>query len=167
MILIISNYDDWSTNDIVEWLHAKKASFIRLNFDYFTASAVEMNLSRAKSKVVLSHNNQIIDSDDIDTIWFRRTTKPVFFDDFHSKHNQLGYHLIESIESETKFFQRSFFHLFGQKKKWLNYFSSANNDKIDTLLKAQGLGIEIPVTLMTFDKNKAIEFIKKHGNTIM
>jgi glutathione synthase/RimK-type ligase-like ATP-grasp enzyme len=169
MILILSNNDDWSTNDVVEWLHAKEAYFQRLNFDSLPSTICEISINNETSKTSIVFKDKLIDSQKIDIIWFRRSAKPSFLSLQNSNFAQNGFgrQLVEFVASESKYFFRAFFHAIGSNKKWLNNFLSAHNDKFDTLLKAQQLGIDIPTTFLTFSKAAALNFIDRQDSVIM
>ena len=170
MILVISNNDDWSTNDVVEWLSFKNQDFVRLNFDDLDQYHAALKMEGETSTVSFSHQTNAeksFSSDDISVIWFRRTSKlrsPKFNEGLNQN---LINNLREMTELELKYYARSIFHLLGNNKKWLNHFSTSYNDKVQTLLAAQKQGIKIPATVIADNKNAIRDFIRQKGEVII
>lgn len=154
MILIISNNDDWSTNDVVEWLKYYGANFERVNFDD-TAKIFSYSFTKE------DENTSFIDCNYLSVVWFRRTIKVNLKIDFYSLGPLMNRKLFEFLDLESKYFNRGVFHLINMKcKNRLNNFFSSFNDKIETLILAKKLGMEIPDFVVTQSKQIALKFIK-------
>lgn len=67
MILILSKHYEASTNDVIDWLYAKKVPFIRLNCEdlYFKENDFYIHISKENTT-----KSQIIDN--IKAVWLRK-----------------------------------------------------------------------------------------------
>jgi len=169
VILIVSNSDDWSTNDVVEWLRHKKAHFTRLNFDKIQAADLEMRINKNQSAIKIHgfEGESTLSEEEVSIIWFRRSSKVNFVSLLDTTLTPTTRRIMETIDTEAKYFHRAVFHLLGKNKKWLNNFFSSFNDKIETLVKAQEIGIDVPDTMMTFSKEIALRFIEEHEHVVL
>jgi hypothetical protein len=59
MILALSNHDDWSTNDVVEWLKIKEKPFKRFNFNHFAQASIKMTVGENSRHACWQHIFQI------------------------------------------------------------------------------------------------------------
>lgn len=161
MILIVSNNDDWSTNDVVEWLEHYKAPYKRINYD---------DVGRTISYSVESNSitTSTFDLDQVSITWFRRTTKVNYNQLVNGFTDIFNRKLLEFADLESKYFNRGFFHLINFKcSKWLNNFFSSFNDKIETLLLAKKFGISVPDFLITQSKCEAVNFINNNIDAVI
>lgn len=66
MILIISNEDDFTTNEVIKWLIALKKQFIRVSEkDIFS-------IKTENKKIYLQSKNKKFYLDEISSLWYRR-----------------------------------------------------------------------------------------------
>ena len=65
-VLIVSDENDGTTNEVIEWLLYLKTPFIRINYtDEVEVVKIEIN------KFIIQVRNKLIDSDNIKSYWFR------------------------------------------------------------------------------------------------
>ncbi|MCB9355610.1 MAG: hypothetical protein H6575_13660 [Lewinellaceae bacterium] len=73
MILIVSENEDHSTSQVIQWLIYYKAKFVRVNKgDTLTLQGVHISNNKVCRFVFLSKERGKIDLGDITAIWYRR-----------------------------------------------------------------------------------------------
>ena len=164
MILIISVEDDWSTNDVIDWLVYKGADFKRINFDKLNQMSYSININN-------NHKNYL-ECEDMDylnktaIIWFRRSSNLGLQD--ITKESNIVKIINKSKYFEESFFIRAFFHTLNKYcNKWLNNYFTAKNDKFQTLLLAESLNLCVPNTILTTSKKELLKFMKIEENVII
>ena len=154
-IIILSENNDWSTNDVMKWGKAKNYDVRRINYD---DRNLQIYISTNCVHVSTSFDTFFIEPDNV--CWFRRADFPSIY--INSE--------INPIEQEKKIFG------FGEKRQiyyalkyWIinncNYSSGFFSDtfnKIDVLLKAKKAGIRVPNWIVTANKDYAISFAKHY-----
>ncbi len=162
MILILSKAKhEASTDEVIDWLAHFKQDFYRINGEDFERELLDLEpigSSYGKKSFVLNKINEA------KIIWYRR------WYDYNNLHylKNMDVHAATRyyafIQNEVKSLNRIIFTKF-KEKKWLNYplFSEG---KIQILRKAQDVGLDIPATIVTNNKETVAEFLKKHGKII-
>lgn len=154
MILIYSKQKDEFVNDVIDYL--SNSSFVRIsngnNFEYlesFFDFREEVNVSRIKNRFIGDINLQ-----EVESIWFNGGTISL------SDKNK-----INSPELNQLLFQNLNIVIDGLlESKDVNKIGNINNNrksnKIQNLLIAQQLGLQVPTTFLTSNKTKLLEFLK-------
>lgn len=100
-----------------------------------------------------------VNNDVFDLIWFRRPRKP---------HLPAHLHPADKInaEKENAMFFQTLFQMIGKQAVWINPLAAARNanSKLLQLALAKKIGLRIPPTLISNDKQKVMEFINYYGN---
>lgn len=147
MILILSNSYDQSTGNVIKWLKKYKANFLRIN-DYYGCSLIEKTHEGEKNE--------------IKTVWFRRSPNvsipPVDF-------KQINSYLQESLEKETKALIGAFFYKI-KDIPWLNHPAKCNVNKLVVNQIARQVGLKIPDSIITTQKQHLLTFVKQHSKII-
>lgn len=157
MIIIFSkNYGENTTDDVLNWLyHHKKNNevIVRINGDDLLNKDFYIDISNSE----FNFNNQKIDNQIVNTIWFRRTfdedfinIEPKIFNEFDNN-KTLQNHLLSELGTIYRFLES-----FLDNSVWINKYSESIN-KLKTLKLAEKHGLNIPHTYIT---NK-IEIINK------
>lgn len=157
MIIIFSkNFGENTTDNVLNWLyHYKKDNevIVRINGDDLLNKDFYIDISNSE----FNFNNQKIDNQIVNTIWFRRTFdedfinfEPKIFNEFHNN-KTLENHLFSELGTIYKFLES-----FLDNSVWINKYSESLN-KLQTLKLAEKHGLNIPNTYIT---NK-IEIINK------
>lgn len=166
MILIISDNNDVSTNDVIDWLYFHKLSFFRIN-DTDKIQLKFLSISNDNLNIALQVNdNVIIKIDEIKSFWYRRgylnyDLKLDNFPDFQNKsfgENVKQFHINESISLIQ------FINLYLKNIKNINGFFDNRINKLYSLFVAKQIGITIPITkiLTRLDElNDSKEYINK------
>lgn len=154
MILIFSqrNYEK-TTDDIIRWLLFFGVSFKRINSEDFCETPNSFTIE----------NEPLIE---YKSIWFRRWLPNVYIDLNEENINNHDFFRLQQF-LVTEFWSSSnlFFKKFN-KSNWLSHPNTCNVNKIDVLGIAKNLGILIPETIITNDKEILRKFIIKYGNVI-
>ena len=164
MILILSKKEgDFTTEVVIDWLyHSDKECFIRVNSESFLESLV-FSLSSNCSEVIT--NNQFLDFNKINVIWYRRWSNGVEFELLLNQEST-NFTLNNFIKREFNSLSSSFFSVF-KNKKWL---SKPNINKLlnkyDVLAEAKKVGLNVPNTIITNSKSQLQSFHKKNINLI-
>jgi len=158
-----------TTNDVVEWLEANKASYKRLNgYDLERLSDINIGFKNDEIEFELNSNHSLVK--DVNIVWHRKWRD----DDFYYLLNdnsiihpylrkQLGTHFASEFFAATRGLQLAF-----ENKKWLTkpaYFRSVTS-KLHTLKIAKSLGISIPNTLVTNNRNALEKFFESEKRII-
>lgn len=153
MILIISNSNDFSTNDVCEWLSFYDAAYHKLYAEDLIFSykiSIEINNDN------IIKDDSLINLSEIKSVWYRRFTYYNLYKNVEVNRN---------INSETG----AIFDYLKEKLKnkfWLNHPDYSTINKIYQLSKATEIGLNVPKSLITNKKSDLIKFLKKHPKTI-
>jgi len=163
LILILSNKWDVSVDFIVRELRQRNEDFVRLNTEIFPQS--NCTISLPDSSFTISDGNKISELvGNLKSVLFRRPGKP--FEEYEKEHKKLTPALLHSREQWHTFVEGL---LSLNNVLWINNPKSNDimENKIVQLQKALEIGLRIPDTCITSDKNNAEQFLKKCGGTII
>ncbi|MDN3692471.1 grasp-with-spasm system ATP-grasp peptide maturase [Chryseobacterium tructae] len=157
MIIIFSkNYGENTTDNVLNWLYHHKQDnevVVRINGDDLLNKDFYIDISNSE----FNFNNQKIDNQIVNTIWFRRTfdedflnIEPKIFNEFHNN-KTLENHLFSELRTIYNFLES-----FLESSVWINKYSQSLN-KLKTLKLAEKHGLNIPETYIT----NRIEIINK------
>ena len=162
MILILSQDDDQSTADVIDWLYIKGVNFKRLNYQdiYF-----DFNLSYR-----LDERNEklpVLKDYEIKAIWLRRWNK--FLDDyklFDRDESKLADSINRIMNLEASIFSEHFFEELKQRK-WLTTPNQYTVNKLNVLNAAIKVGLKIPPTLVTSSQKDLKLFYEEFDGKII
>lgn len=155
MILIFSTKGiDSATNSVIEWLKYYNAKYVLVN-DLIHDIDFELSLVKNNQNLKIWHKNEI---KKITAIWYRRFDLKIF-------HNKLSDYYNEIITNEYTTAFANFIAFF-PKKNWLNHPFDCDN-KIQQLIIASKVGLDIPYTLFTNSKTILKSFSKNYKNSIV
>jgi len=171
MILIISDEQDSSTNNVIDWLVYLKVPYYRINEHYSVHIDYLITLNKAvdfKFSIKNPHfANQIsINAKEIKGYWYRRgffpLEKPIIHASNSSETKEIReefnkYLAIENLQLVN------FFHKYFSNIPHLGYYhDNFVSNKIYNLYQAQKLEILIPDFLVTSYRSELELFLKKH-----
>lgn len=172
MILILTDDDESSTNDVIDWLFYYNIPFRRINEN--SVVFIEQLVLEDKTNFILNVINPVdmgtvecINLCDLTGFWYRRgEIKPsweeVNHGDFSKKElKNLNYYLKREYFSIVK----ALYMLLGEKKNIGSIFENETN-KTYNLHLAKMVGLDIPETLITGKKEALQQFSKKHKELI-
>ena len=165
MILIISVNQDWSTNDVIEWIEQYGGNWFRLNIDDIDKYSISLFLDQVPYFTIADREGRLlVSSKEINAVWYRRVSNyPV---DINFPDKYLKDVIQAQIGKEFKYFLSGFFQIL-ENKYWLNQYSTATNDKIRTLIEAKKCGLKTPDTIISSQKSELRAFVDKHKEVIL
>jgi ATP-GRASP peptide maturase of grasp-with-spasm system len=170
-VLIVSISGDVSTNYVMDWISFLGYRPIRFNVDADVDKnhfLVSHEIGMETSETILKNEENIFKINGINSIWFRKFTRPNLSKSFpeNSKKNIEIEGILKHINKE--FFAGLFaiFDTWSTEKKVLGARITNQPSKMKMLLAAKQLKIDIPNTLITTKKSQLVKFLKKHENVI-
>lgn len=131
MILIFSIKNDFSTNEIIDYLLSKKYDFIRVNEDDF------IEIERLDEKIIIKIKNTVVDFDSINSIWYRKSRLQI-------KKSNLSNKSLENFINEENNVLNEYL-LFKLKEKInLGLYSSIKVNKLVVNELAKRVGLNTP-----------------------
>ena len=170
MVLISSSPDDYSTNEVIEWLIENKKNFLRVTEnDKMVLKSINLNEEGKVSYEIKFNNNEYSFTQD-NSYWYRRghvnfmnQIKDLNFSNqtknIINSEQRLKSYLHDELEELG-----ILFNLFQGEKynsKAIGCYFNNFTVKIENLFLAKEIGLKIPNTTVTSDKKKAIEFSEK------
>lgn len=159
-ILILTDREDAHARLVASGLRAKGVWAIRWNPREFLLKQ-KINLSfNAASEFHIHAEEAMINLSEIDVVWFRRPGLPILPESIHPVD-------IKFMKEESMVFMRSLWSFMCESAAWINPFSSyyIANSKLSQLNIALKLGLKIPNTLISNDRNEIVEFINQNKAT--
>lgn len=159
MILILSRYNDPSTNHVVDWLKAYGENVFRINTSDDIRKYFESFID-----VYLSENKEKLNNVTVKSVWFRRPPIPLFqkIHPSNNSSNEINHFFASEHSAVLDILYQTL-----KNKKWLNDNESSRPRKIDQLLIAKEVGLSIPNTIVTSSKEELVNFYQDNGNLIL
>ncbi|HNL82394.1 MAG TPA: grasp-with-spasm system ATP-grasp peptide maturase [Chitinophagaceae bacterium] len=161
MVLIYSNNTDWSTNDVMLWMHYLGGNTQRIHINDTILN------DRFNIQLSFSGRNQVYISGksikNLKSIWFRRTDEI----NYTKLKNEIYYNYVKDLISNELKYTRQAFYKLNKKSRWLTHPDIVQTDKIEALLNFKECGLEIPETIITNNKTDLLRFIKKYKRIII
>jgi hypothetical protein len=153
MILILSNEQDFSTNDVIDWLNYYNVDFIRLNGEMlFSETPISIRLNNEGQTVEFFGKKAVFQS-----IWYRRwfvdTQEKNIIDDLDKINN---IKVIRFANNEIMAISRVLFDNLENKSSSIN-LNYHTVQKARSLKIAQNVGLTIPKTIFTNNKADLLE----------
>lgn len=168
-VLIISAPFDSSTNDVMDWLAYLGCNVTRLNsVDFINkGDKLTQQISNELINVTLETTSLKIDFNKIYSTWFRKDSR---FDIFpYTKDisdTDLKTEAEKHLTNEALKSKNSFFSLIKSKKNLGGALTSAPS-KMEMLISAKEVYLDIPDTLITNKRESLIPFFNKHEGKII
>lgn len=161
MVLILSDETDHSTAEIIRWLNLNKKDFIRINrHDLF--NKVKIKLTSNGGEIIIDGKKRV-DLNDITSYWFRRGQVKFGYEamseDTEGVHNA---ELVEIFREREIRILEEYLHTRLDEVHSISSFFTRGLNKLNVLQAAQGLGIEIPETIVTSEKDELVAFYEEH-----
>lgn len=170
MILIISDTDDQSTNDVIDWLAIKGKDFFRINrTDAFDLEHIELNDKKSNFILTSSNNKYKLSFKSLTSYWYRRGWLNIKFtniqqlpeiqDDLSYFYNGLNNYLIREHKIVVDCLYGLLYSLHGFGK-----FHESDTNKLTNLIIAKSVGLKIPDTVLSNEKEVLADFFKTSKN---
>ncbi|HWY13295.1 MAG TPA: grasp-with-spasm system ATP-grasp peptide maturase [Bacteroidia bacterium] len=159
-IVILSSPEDQSTSDVIEWLIAKKEKVIRINHKkgiYIN----KISLNESTTNISFKYNNQIINSKNIKSFWYRRG----FIKINNIKHSNLPSKIRGYLQEEKDAILVFFIYELDLKAK-INSLMRYDINKLYQLAIARNCKLKIPNTIVTNDLKNVRYFLRKNKRII-
>ncbi len=165
MVLIFSDNDDGSTNEVIEWLDAFGTQWFRINesdqVDLVTLNVQNNQLTRFELLV----NDRVIDLTQCTSYWYRRgflnwSCRPKNISSLVEQ--QLAQHLEAELKNLDDFVHR----YLEDSKTGINAYTRSVNNKTYYQFAAAKAGLNVPDTLITTRKREIQAFVAKPGRVI-
>lgn len=163
MILIISNEEDRSTSDVIDWLRFYNCKYLRISYNDIISLA-KLTISYSDIEIEFVVKNKKYNLSEFTNIWYRRSWVNIRNYFFNSEDNQLQKAVNNQLSSEKKSVTDYFVHYL--EKTSLNSQNDNSLNKLVVLEQCIKYDIKIPRTIVTTKKDVVIEFIKKHNELI-
>lgn len=161
MILIISRENDKSTDEVIGWLKYFNQSIFRINqkqnirIENFTIKP------KLNFRLVCSETKGSIDFDSISVVYYRIGCIDL------SEVSSIPRELIPFFQNERKTVTNLLYLILESKIFRIgSYVSEVNNNKIEDLIIAQSVGLNVPNVLITTARHEVINFLEKNKRVI-
>lgn len=155
-VLILTNNQDCHAKVIAEGLTKKGALAIQwFPEEYLLNQKSHQSITSKGEHFITIQSNKTINLCDIDVVWDRRSRFPIVPQTIDPLDQKF-------IETENRLHMKSLWLTLGETAKWINPLHSVDksNSKIFQLREAARIGLIIPKTIITNDKEAIIEFIE-------
>lgn len=153
MILIFSISDDYSTSRVINWLKTLNKSFIRIN----EQTNVKL-VSLTEKDFVLAVDGQIVKSDEITKVWYRRGDIDLLK---HFTSKEIDHYLSTENASLMQYLRYTF-----DKKESINNFKTRDLNKLYLLDLCKKFKVLAPNFVVTGSKATLLDFYRKEHNII-
>lgn len=163
MILILSKEQgEGTTEEIMDWLYSLDCDFQRLNGNHLKYNPFKISLGNTDS-FVLNNYEDVIQQDAVSIVWNRRWNESNFFDNTQKDLNkeflyEMKTHLINEFHRLSQYVFQRF-----SEKNWVDKTHLIQPNKIVVLEKAKECNLNIPNTIITNNKQDALDFLAQNG----
>ena len=164
-ILIVDNYKDPSVDKVIDWILLNKKKAIRSTFedllDIFFISCYLFNDETIQLNLCHKRSGEFIES-----AWFRSETD----NNFHSKFLNHIYNLeTDEVQKYLRYevIAAKQIIINGKYLRWLSDYSAARISKFNTLVAAKQIGLKVPDSIITNNKQDVINFFYKYHNSTL
>ena len=155
MILIVSENEDHSTSEVIQWLIYYKAKFVRINKDdSLIIRKVQISNNKDCKFVLLSKERGGIDMSNITAIWYRRGSLHFHLPNIDFiQDNNLKQQAIRHLKNENNILEDYLQYLL-YAIPHIGTYSTRGVNKLILLYQARELGIDIPDTYIVTEINQ-------------
>lgn len=162
MILILSKPGDKDTDYVIEWLNFFKTPVLRINDEELMQGVVTFSYdANSIESSYFEISTQRVYMKDITVVWHRKFG---FLKDYEAKLDSVR-DLTDFLYDEFKSLRELILSLL-EDKKWL-YKRSLKKSKLEVLNIAKRMGLEIPKTIITTERDKLKSFLEQNNNSII
>jgi ATP-GRASP peptide maturase of grasp-with-spasm system len=169
MVLIISQPQEPSTDKVIDWLYNNGVDFLRIDGGELLSRGFPVTLRIDDSAFVFRIDDQReFNFNNIVSVWYRRDSS------YNVKINKLlrlseePYYdeILRNLNNEHLAAKKALYACISMSKKILGNFEKSAVNKVEMLALARQAGMDVPVTLITSNKEELKAFVKKHGGVI-
>ena len=156
MLLVVTNRSDLASDYLITRLKSRGIPFVRLNTEGFGHEYnIEIILNKPKKSFIIEFSDgKAIRPKDVSSVYFHHPNPPSF-------HGLIAESDREFAEREALELLRSLWRMIPEEK-WLNHPKNLWRavNKVEQLMAAIDIGLEIPSTLITSKKASVASFMK-------
>lgn len=160
--LLIVSSENGSTSDIMDWLDVYGIKCIRINDNDRILNCITIRLGNGKSEIVMNINNELMTLSEFDGIFVRHG-----FIDVKSNYDKFlfekHYEIQENMRAERESFLDFTQHSFSRLPFFLGKVAAQDTNKLQTLSIAAEVGLKIPETIVTNNRDELIMFRNQVG----
>jgi len=150
---ILSQTDDSSTDNVIDWLSFYDIDFVRINEEELNHCKIEFNILNNKNSLIYVVNDEIINFDDIDMFWNRKWNMSSF-----NYNETLPIEVGTHINDEFFVLKTFILQYLHTKNKLIGFVDGNANNKIIQLIFAKKNNLLIPETQI-INNRSSINFI--------
>ncbi len=170
MILILSqDLFEITTEDVQDWIEYLGGDCIRLNGEDLTAKEgpYAMGFGSDSEEMTFEVGGRRFSASEVGAVWWRRWHTYRTFEYLESKEamklgRDIRSHLLGEVQAVSSGLQVQL-----RNAEWLTRMNQRSVNKLEVLSRAAEVGLEIPATLVTNDKQRLQAFRERHGNRII
>lgn len=161
MVLILSEEQDESTNEVIDWLIHNGRSYLRINHeDDWTVKGISINSLGVQEAIITNGKGEDVDLSTVDSYWYRRGSISKSLPDLRQLQDQatrkaLFEHLFDEWSAVKEFYHGEIEELHGMGSS-----ATAENNKLKSLKNASAAGLNIPETIITSSKDELLKFME-------
>lgn len=162
MITILSTQEDYSTSNVIDWLHYLNSNYVRINNN--DSIDVEVALNNKVEKIKISNKKWTLKR--FNCYWYRRGNLNINNSFIDVNKGNLTAELNEFVFYESKYLKEYIHYYFKNNSACINNYSDIFINKLQVLSIAKKCKLDIPDTVVTNSKQILQSFVKKHKSII-
>lgn len=170
MILIISESSDYSTHEVCKWLDFYNKKYFILN-ELSVITDVDFAITKNQQKFKITINeSESYDLNEVNAIWQRRSLITFYkkFHEFELIKNESFNKIIKNFyTNELDALKQFIYKYLNDNCYTLGNFLNVKNYKLNNLIFALEVGLEIPETAIVSDKDNIQNIAKLNNNNLI
>lgn len=173
MILIISDNDDESTNDVIDWISFKSKNFVRINrTDVYELHKLELSNEKKEFELNSIGGKSNLKLSIISSYWYRRGYINIKFTNLfdilkEAKPTDPFYFNLHRYLSTENHVVLSCIYNMIYRLKGFGKFHENETNKLENLMIAKSVGLNIPSTVISSKKNILMDFHKSNNGKVI
>lgn len=167
LIVILSDENDISTNDVIDWIYHYDYEVLRIN----ETSNVYLNYLKIDEKGEVNWSlkirDQIISNNNVHNYWYRRGVLVLQYPVYPNSDSALDKAIRNYQRSEVSDVFRLINKTLDNLPNKIGSYNDNSLNKLDILLEAASVGIDVPDTLITSHKVFLEKFAEMHDDALI
>lgn len=161
MIVILSEENDQSTNDVIDWIAYYGKDYVRIN----PADAISEMCMNSNYECRFICRGKQIELNKVTAFWYRRGHLSVLTRRINDNEFLLAETLNKHLKSENAALRDFVLRSLTRRNSLGDYFNT-DVDKLTLLMYAKKIGLDVPETIVTTSKQELRSFHEKHSSLI-
>jgi ATP-GRASP peptide maturase of grasp-with-spasm system len=164
-IFILTNDEDQTSSEVIKWLTYQNTSFTRFN-NIVALDIDSVVLNKDLIDFSFYHQDKRYSSSDYSAYWYRRgAIKLNFLHNVSLKDLVASSEVTKHLQEEEKSLTR-FIHSILESKNHIGSITTREVNKLELLLLARSVGLNIPSTMICTSKESANNFFKANSKVV-